>query len=100
MTGTRVLLSLLVSASTLLAGACASQSASRSESLDDRYFQTEVRNYQKLQHEGRVIYCQNQPTAASLVPYKGCITETALRLRVENSRRARNTVAQTRVPPG
>ena len=56
--------------------------------------------HQKLQHEGRVIYCQNQATAASLVPYKGCITETALRLRVENARRARNSVAQTRVPPG
>ena len=99
MTSKRVYLSLLLSASTLLVGACATQSTSRSGSLDDRYFQTEVRNYQKLQHEGRVIYCQNQPTAASLVPYKGCITEAGLRLRVENARRARNTVAQTRVPP-
>ena len=100
MTSKRVLLSLLLAASTLLAGACAAQPASKSESLDNRYFQAEVRNYQKLQHAGRVIYCQNHPTAASLVPYKGCITESGLRLRVENARRARNTVAQTRVPPG
>ena len=100
MTSKRVLPSLLLSASTLLGGACAAQPASKSESLDNRYFQAEVRNYQKLQHAGRVIYCQNHPTAASLAPYKGCITESGLRLRVENARRARNMVAQTRVPPG
>ena len=92
MTNHRLFSSVMLSMGSLLVGACASQHAATNSSLDDRYFEREAQSYQKLQHEGRVIYCQNDPRAATLVPYKGCITETALRLRVENARRSRNTV--------
>jgi hypothetical protein len=40
------------------------------------------------------VYCQNEPRAASLIPYKWCISESALRQRVENSRRDRNPVTR------
>ena len=96
----RVLRSVLLSASVLVVDACASQPASTTGSLDDKYFQREVSNYMKFEFEGQTVYCQNEPAVASLIPHKWCITESALRQRVENARRDRNPVAQTRIPPG
>lgn len=73
---------------------CASQSASEVVSLDERYFQREARNYQKFEHEGQTVYCQNNRRTGSLVMYKQCITETALRHRVEEARLSRNAVVR------
>jgi len=102
MAANRVLRTFLLSVSTVLIGACASHFASTRESLDDRYFQAEAKHYDKLDYRGMPIYCTNKQSDG-LVPYEGrprCLTEAALRQRVENARRTRNTVAQTRVPPG
>jgi len=100
MASNRVLSSVLLSASVLLAGGCASRSASTSGVLDEKYFQREASNYMKFEHEGQTVYCQSEREAASLIPHKWCISEAALRQRVENARRNRNTVTQTRIPPG
>jgi len=88
----RILASILLSAGVLLAAGCASQPASRAASLDERYFQREVRNYVKVEREGQTVYCQTIAQTASLIPYKNCITEAALRQRVEDWRRTRNEV--------
>jgi hypothetical protein len=98
----RVLRFVLLAASAVLTGACASQSASTRESLDDRYFQAEAKHYDKVDYRGMRVYCTNEKSDG-LVPYEGrprCLTEAALRQRVENARLNRNTVVQTRVPPG
>jgi hypothetical protein len=87
----RIVTSIFLSAGVLLAAGCASQPASRA-SLDERYFQQEVRNYVKVEREGQTVYCQSVAETASLIPYKKCITEVALRQRVEDWRRTRNAV--------
>jgi outer membrane biogenesis lipoprotein LolB len=90
----RVFRSVLLAAGVLLMAACASQPASTTGSLDEKYFQREANNYQKFQHEGQTVYCQNESQAGSLIPYKWCISESALRQRVENFRRNRNSVTR------
>jgi hypothetical protein len=88
----RVFRSVLLASGVLLIAACASQPASKTGSLDEKYFQREASNYQKFQHEGQTVYCQTEPHDASLIPYnpnKRCITEAALRQAVENYRRNR-----------
>lgn len=84
---------LLAIGAALMAG-CASQSASGVVSLDERYFQREARNYQRFEHEGHTVYCQNNRRTGSLVMYKQCITEQALRHRVEEARLSRNAVVR------
>ncbi len=90
----RVFRSLLLASGVLLMAACASQPASTTGTLDEKYFQREANNYLKFEHEGQTVYCQNDAQAGSLIPYKWCITESALRQRVENSRRSRTSVAR------
>ena len=80
---------MLLSAGALLMAACASQPRG---ALDDRYFQQEVRNYVKVERDGQTVYCQNVAQTASLIPHKRCVTEAALRQRVEDWRRTRNPV--------
>ena len=91
-----VISSVLLAAGVFLMAGCASQPAS-TDSLDDKYFQREANNYLKFQHEGQVVYCQNDSVAASLIPHKRCISETALRQKVEDMRRSRNAVGYTQV---
>jgi hypothetical protein len=86
--------SVLLASGVLLMAACASQPASTTGSLDEKYFQREANNYLKFQHEGQTVYCQNDRWADSLVPHNRCITESALRQQVENFRRSRNTVGR------
>ena len=86
----RVIRSLLVATGVLLIAACASQSASTS--LDDKYFEREAQKFVKVERNGETLYCQKVRHVASLVPYNQCINEDGLRERVENARRARNTV--------
>ena len=88
----RILRSVLLAAGVLLIAACASQPASKNGSLDEKYFQREANKYLKFQHDGQTVYCQSESQTASLMPVKGCITESALRQRVENYRRDRNPV--------
>jgi hypothetical protein len=90
----KIVASILLSAGVVVMTACASHTASRAGSLDDRYFQREVRNYVKVEREGQTVYCQSVPQTASLIPYKDCITEAALRQRVEDWRKTRNPVEQ------
>jgi outer membrane biogenesis lipoprotein LolB len=89
MTRNRVFYSVLLATGALLIAACASQPTG---SLDEKYFQREANHYLKFQQEGQTVYCQNESNIASLIPYKWCISESALRQRVENFRRDRNPV--------
>ena len=95
-----VFLSILLAAGTLLIAACASQPTS---SLDDKYFQAEAKKYEKFQHEGQVVYCTSEGGNSTLIPYTGagkrqCVSESQLRLAVENYRRSRNRVASPLMP--
>jgi hypothetical protein len=81
--------SILLATGVLLMAACATQPAG---SLNQKYFEREANNYLKFRHEGQTVYCQNSPATASLIAHKQCITEAALRQRVENSRLSRNAV--------
>lgn len=85
-------MSILLPAGVLLLGACASQHGPKAGSLDDRYFQREVRNYTKVNHEGQTLYCSTDSQTGSLIPYNQCVTEAALRQRVEDWRRTRAPV--------
>ena len=96
MTRQRVVSSLLLAAGVFLVAGCASQTAS-TESLDERYFQREANKLEKYQYEGQVVYCQNDSSIGSLIVHKRCISETALRQLVEDSRRLRNAVGYTQV---
>ena len=93
----RVISSVLLATGVFLLAGCASQSASTTQSLDDKYFQREARKLVKYQHEGQTIYCQNDSSIGSLIVHKRCISETALRQLVEDSRRMRNAVGYTQV---
>ena len=92
----RILGSTMLAASALLIAACASQPAATT-ALDDRYFQREANNYLKFEHEGQVVYCQNNPQSTALIAYKRCVTEAGLRQMVETLRRSRNPVMYTQV---
>lgn len=84
---------LLPAAAALLASACATQNAPI-ESLGEKYFEQEAKNYLKFEHEGQTVYCQSHRKTGSLVPHKQCITEAGLRRRVEDARLARNPVVR------
>ena len=90
MTRNRIVTSVLLSAGVLLVSACATPPGT--VSLDERYFQREVRNFTKVERDGKTLYCVNDSSTASLIPTKRCLTETALRRRVEDWRRTRNAV--------
>ena len=96
----QVFRSVLLASGALLLAACATQPDRAPGSLEERYFLREANHYQKFTHEGQTIYCQNQPRAASLIPDKWCMTEEALRIRVENARRDRNPVMPALVQRG
>jgi hypothetical protein len=93
----RVFISALLAAGVFLVAACASQPASTTGSLDEKYFQQEANNYLKFEHEGQTVYCQTEPHAGSLIPFnphRRCISESALRQAVENYRISRNPVTR------
>lgn len=92
----RVISSVLLAAGVFLVAGCASQPAN-TESLDDRYFQREANKLDKYQYEGQVVYCQNDSAAGSLISHRRCISESALRQLVEDTRRSRNSVGYTQV---
>lgn len=94
MAGIRLIGHVLLAAGLAVMAGCASQPATSTVSLDDKYFQREVRNYLKFEHEGQTVYCQNNRRIGSLLPYKQCITERALRHRVEEARLSRNAVVR------
>jgi hypothetical protein len=90
----QLLRSLLLSAGALLIAACAAQPAS--PTLLEKKFQRTAKHYLKLQHEGQTVYCEKGPTRSLRGP---CVTESQLRMQVENFERSRNTV-QPPVMPG
>lgn len=74
----------------LFVAACATQPTTP---LLERKFQQTASQYEKFQHEGKVVYCKKGE-----VPE--CITESGLRKQVEDFHRTRNAVGYTRSPPG
>jgi outer membrane biogenesis lipoprotein LolB len=83
--------SILLAASALLMAACASQPASTSaatSSLLERRFLQAAQHYQRFQHEGQIVLCKKEPGTKNTK----CITETQLRLQVENEVRMRDPV--------
>jgi len=99
-----VVRSVLLAAGVLLIGACASQPVSSPASaavpspLLEKKFQQAAAHYQKLQHEGQVVYCKKEKVLTSAVPVVQCLSESELRLQVENSERWRNPVARPLMP--
>jgi type IV pilus biogenesis protein CpaD/CtpE len=97
MTRHRVISSVLLAAGVFLMAGCAAQPASTTGSLDDKYFQREASKLEKYEHEGQTIYCQSETGIGSLIAHKRCISESALRQLVEDTRRSRNSVGYTQV---
>lgn len=97
MASNRIFRSILVASGVLLIGACASQpvsspaSPSASTPLLEKKFQRAVRQYDRTyQYQGQVVYCMKGATRS--LPPTECITESALRLQVENFQKSRNGV--------
>jgi hypothetical protein len=95
----RVFTSVLLTAGVLLIAACASQPGSSparatvSTPLLEMKFQRVAKHYdRKYQHEGQIVYCKRGATRS--LPPAECITESALRLHVENMQRSRNGVTR------
>jgi outer membrane biogenesis lipoprotein LolB len=83
---------LLAAASASQAGSADTAAADAKLTLVEKKFQQTVRHYQKYQHEGQVVYCRKEKVVTSAIPAMQCVTESALRLRVEESIRSRNAV--------
>jgi hypothetical protein len=87
--------SVLLAAGVLLVAACASQPAAttaESSALLEKKFERTAKYYQKYQHEGKLVYCKRGATRS--MPPTECITESALRLQVEEMQRSRNAVGR------
>jgi hypothetical protein len=91
MSSNRVVHSLLLSAIALVLGACASQPEA---SLLDTKFERAAKHYQKFQHEGQVVYCKKEKPSFSNIPAVQCLTESTLRLQVEDMHNTRNPVTR------
>jgi len=90
-----ILRTALLATGVLLIAACASQPSKAA--LDEEYFQKEVSNYLKFQHEGKTVYCTSKDSGSSIIPYTGttrCVTEARLRQVVEEWRMQRNPVVR------
>ncbi len=95
----RIFRSVLLAAGVLLIAACTSQPAasparaSVPTPLLEMKFQRAVKHYdRKYQHEGQIVYCKRGATRS--LPPTECITESALRLQVENMQKSRNLVTR------
>lgn len=89
MATTHVFRSVLLASGVLLIAACASQPAG---SLVEKKFQQETQAYQKFEKDGETIYCQKNGSLASRIPQGQCISESQLRLAVDNFERNRTGV--------
>jgi hypothetical protein len=90
MASNRVLRSVLLGTSVLVMAACASQPQ---QSLLDKKFERAARQYdQKYLYQGQVVYCMRGATRS--LPPTECITESALRMQVDNTQRSRNAVSR------
>jgi len=104
MTTNHVLRSVLLAAGVLMVAACASQPVSSPAAaavptpLLEKKFQQAAANYQKFQHEGQLVYCKKEKVITSAIPVVQCLSESQLRLEVENSERWRNPVARPLMP--
>ena len=85
----RVFRTVLVATAVLLMAGCATQSGYMP--LQEKLFQREANNYDaQFLYEGQKVYCKRGATRS--LPYQECVSETALRRRVENHHRDRNDV--------
>ncbi len=79
--------SILLATGVFLMAGCATQSGYMP--LQEKLFQREANNYDaQFLYEGQKVYCKRGATRS--LPYQECVTETALRQRVENHQRDRN----------
>lgn len=86
----RIFGSVLLAASVLMVAACATQPEG---SLLEMKFQRAAKQYDRVyQYEGQKVYCMRGATRS--LPPTECITESALRLRVDNTQRTRNAVGR------
>lgn len=90
MAKTRVFRSVVLVPGVVLIAACASQPEG---SLLETKFQRAAQQYdQKYQYQGQVVYCMRGATRS--LPPTECITESALRLQVEDMQGSRNAVGR------
>ena len=89
MARSRVIHSILFAASVILVSGCATQPEG---ALLQKKFEREANNYMQYQHEGLTVYCKRGATKS--LPPTDCITESALRLQVDNTQRTRNAVGR------
>lgn len=88
--------SVLLAASALVMGGCASQPEG---SLLETKFQRAARQYDvNFLYRGQAVYCNRGATRS--LPMAECVTEPQLRARVENSMRSRNTSSGNSTPAG
>jgi outer membrane biogenesis lipoprotein LolB len=88
--------SVLLATGVLLVAACASQPTSTpaTTTLLEKKFQQAAGHYQKFRHEGQVVYCKKEKVITSAIPVVQCLSESELRLEVENLERWRNRVSR------
>jgi hypothetical protein len=61
----------------------------------EREFQDAARDYRRVQRDGRTLYCKHEKVIGSGIPITQCLTETQLRLQVENMDELRDRVRTT-----
>jgi len=88
--------SALLAVGVLFVAGCASQRASTAPpataSLLDNKFERAARSYLKFQSDGKTVYCRKEKIITSAIPVVQCLSESELRLQVENFERWRNPV--------
>jgi hypothetical protein len=95
MASNRVFQSVLLTASVLLVGACASQPEG---SLLETKFERTAKHYQKYQRDGQTVYCKKEKPITSAISHVQCLSEAQLRAEVESMRRTRNAVTRPVMP--
>jgi hypothetical protein len=96
MARSRAFHAVLLAASVLVMGGCASQPEG---SLVEKKFQRAAKHYEvNFLYEGQGVYCKRGATRS--LPLTQCVTESQLRAQVENSLRSRGTSSGSAVPAG
>ena len=99
MAKSRVFRSILLTAGALLLAVSASQSATPPDpaaapTLLEKKFQRAAQSYMKFQDHGTTVYCKKEKVLTSAIPVVQCLSESQLRLEVENFERTRNAIVR------
>jgi hypothetical protein len=92
----RVFRAALLAAGVSLIAASALQAASPPDpaetqtALLEKKFQQTAQSYMKFQDKGEIVYCKKEKPITSAIPAVQCLSESQLRLKVENRERSRN----------